>query len=72
MHKVGNIGNNLERLACKHVLEYSIQNYAHFSGCAKSITWEFFRIFGRDLLQINTNLMIERILRKEYTSAIHG
>ena len=42
MHKFSNIGNNLERLACKHVLEYFIQNYGHFSGFAKSITWEHF------------------------------
>ena len=42
MHTFGNIGDNLERLAYKHFLEYSIQNYGHFSGCAKSITWEFF------------------------------
>ena len=42
MHKSGNIGNNLERLAYKHVLKYSIQNYGHFSGCAKSKTWELF------------------------------
>ena len=42
MHKFGNIGNSLERLAYKHVLDYSIHNYGHFSGCAKSITWEIF------------------------------
>ena len=42
MHQFGNIGNNLERLAYKHVLEYSIQNNSHVSGCAKSITWEHF------------------------------
>ena len=42
MHNFGNIGNNLERLAYKHVLEYSIQNYDHCSECAKSITWEIF------------------------------
>ena len=42
MHNFGNIGNNLERLAYKHVLEYSVQNYDHFSGWAKSTTWEIF------------------------------
>ena len=44
MHNFGNTENNLEILAYKHVLDYSIQNYGHFSGCAKSITWEFFHI----------------------------
>ena len=42
MHNFGNIGNNLERLAYKLVLKHSIQNYGHFSGFAKSITWEKF------------------------------
>ena len=42
MHNFGNIGNNFERLAYRHVLEHSIQNYDHFSGFAKSITWENF------------------------------
>ena len=68
MHNFGNIGNNLERLAYQHIL-YSIQNYGHFPGCAKSIAWAIFRIFGRNR---NTSLKIENIFLKEYNSAIHG
>ena len=42
MHKFGNIGNNLERLAYKLVLEYSIQNYGHFLWmCEKHILGTF-------------------------------
>ena len=33
---------SLAILAYKHVLEHSIQNYGHFSGFAKSRTWERF------------------------------
>ena len=72
MHNFGNIGNNLERLAYQHILEYSIQIYGHFSGCVKSIAWAIFRIFGRNRLRINTSLKIENIFLKEYNSAIHG
>ena len=43
MHNFDNIGNNLERLAYKHVLDYSIQNYGHFLDVRKaSIIWEIF------------------------------
>ena len=42
MHDFDDIGNNLERLAYKHVLEYSIQNNGHYSGCAKCITLQIF------------------------------
>ena len=36
MHNCGNIGNNMERLAYKHVLDYSIQIMVTFLDVGKA------------------------------------
>ena len=75
MHNFGNIGNNLERLAYKHVLEHSIQKLRSlFWICEKHNMGKFsaYLVGSRDLLRINTSLKIERVFLKEYNSAIHG